>query len=96
MSKPVHQVFDEAADLLETGGWIKGEYWAEGSYCLAGACKRAEVGYNDSPSEDEEWYQLLADEVGRSPEDWNDEEAEDAEDVIVLLRRMARGYRTTW
>lgn len=96
-TKDWRQVLREAADLIETEGWITGNYHLEGSgYCAVGAISAAADSY-DGPLQ-REAYEHLRDEINRwkwlssktsSIVRWNDFHAKNATHVIKKMRLAA-------
>lgn len=91
MTQHSEAVLREAANILETGGWIQGDFAnEEGAHCALGALMEA---HRRVSAPDEDYIQAsfaLRGHVGEPRlAGWNDREGQTAEAVIAAFRETA-------
>lgn len=90
----ISEMFDKAADLLETRGWNQGAYYAtDGSHCLVGALQESSGAYRyrrEQMLNFNKAHDLLLIYLNQnSVENWNDTHGRTQEEVIGALRGVA-------
>jgi hypothetical protein len=96
MSDQVADVLDDAADLLERGGWIRGALEDRGAHCALGALVVVDL-------ENQHRYlarAALAKQVGLNPDragnwlaNWNDDPLRTRQEVLDAFRAAAKQER---
>ena len=91
------ELFGQAADLLRTEGWIQGQDYGAGGFCLMGAigsvCATRFTGSDVSSLMyqaclDEVW-RVLQDQPDNNPRNWNDAYGRTKTQVLRLLDGLA-------
>jgi len=89
MSKEVAQILLDAADLIETYGWVQGRLGTcEVGFCITGALRQAsQWGIRQGCGEAQRaLHRSLG---GMNPSTWNDVPGRTKEEVIAQLRKAA-------
>jgi hypothetical protein len=86
--EPWQQILLDAADLIDTKGWIKGHLHTTNGFCVVGALQEANRGA-DGLSGYNEAHARLYQFVGRNPMEWNDTVCLNQKFVVKTLRTVA-------
>lgn len=84
-------LLEDAADLLEQGGWIKNAYQTSEGYCVVGAIAAAAVSYPLTPTAIHVIARsALGDATGVGTMMWNDAPERTKQEVLDALRGAAK------
>ncbi len=87
------KVLLDAADLIEHGGWIRHHYQQDGRYCMMGAINEViDLNKKGYCSDEVAWNKAVHSLVIRigSITRWNDNVAKNQDEVIHMLRKVAK------